>query len=171
MSTNTIACTQLPEIIESKALVIDVRTPAEFRAVHVDGASLKPLDQLDAAQFCHDHGNDEPVYILCKSGKRACAAAEKLAAAGHTAVHVVEGGTDAAIEAGIPVIRGKGAVSIERQVRIVAGALVVAGTLLGSFVHIGFLGIPAFIGSGFVFAGITDTCGMAMMLAKCPWNR
>ena len=171
MSFTTITSTELPELIRKNACVIDVRSPAEFRAVHVAGATLEPLDRLDAAAFCHEHGSENPVYILCKSGKRASMAAEKIQAAGHTKVHVIEGGTDAAVEAGITVVRGSGAISIERQVRIAAGALVFSSTLLGLFVHVGFFGLSAFIGAGLVFAGVTDTCGMGMLLAKMPWNR
>jgi hypothetical protein len=61
--------------------------------------------------------------------------------------------------------------SLERQVRIAAGSLVVLGTVLGAFVHPAFLGLPAFVGAGLIFAGVTDTCGMGMLLARMPWNR
>ena len=68
-------------------------------------------------------------------------------------------------------VRGRKAISLERQVRIAAGSLVVLGTALGAFVHPGFLALSAFVGAGLVFAGVTDTCGMGMMLARMPWNR
>ena len=166
MSYSTISAQQIPTLLESGARVIDVRTPAEFRSAHVEGAELQPLDHLDPGSF-----PDMPVYILCQSGKRASMAAHKFVESGHTHIYVVEGGTDAAIEAGLTIIRGKHTISIERQVRIAAGGLVFIGTLLGLFVHGGFFAIPAFIGAGLVFAGVTDTCGMGMMLSKCPWNR
>jgi hypothetical protein len=69
------------------------------------------------------------------------------------------------------VVRGKKTISLERQVRIVAGSMVFAGTLAGAFANPLFLIIPGFVGAGLVFAGVTDTCGMAMMLAKMPWNQ
>ncbi len=166
MSFSTISVQEIPSLLETGARVIDVRTPAEYNGAHVDGAELHPLDQLDTSAF-----SGAAVYILCQSGKRANMAAQKLAAAGHEQVYVVDGGTDAAIKGGLPIIRGKGSISIERQVRIAAGALVFTGTLLGLYVHNGFFALPAFVGAGLVFAGITDTCGMGMMLAKCPWNR
>lgn len=166
MSFSTIPVQELPQHLQSGDRVIDVRSPAEFRGAHVDGAELHPLDKLDTNALA-----GQPVYILCQSGKRATMAAEKLTAAGHEAVFVVEGGTDAAIEADLPIIRGEGSISIERQVRIAAGGLVFTGTLLGLFVQTGFFALPAFVGAGLVFAGVTDTCGMGMMLAKCPWNR
>jgi rhodanese-related sulfurtransferase len=84
---------------------------------------------------------------------------------------VVAGGTNAWAAAGLPVIRGRKSISIERQVRIVAGSLVVIGFLLGWFVHRGFFGLAGLVGAGLVFAGVTDICGMAIVLAKAPWNR
>jgi hypothetical protein len=69
------------------------------------------------------------------------------------------------------VVRGQKAISLERQVRIVAGLLVLVGAVLAIAVHPYFAGLSAFIGAGLIFAGITDTCGMAMVLAKMPWNQ
>jgi hypothetical protein len=83
----------------------------------------------------------------------------------------VEGGTLACVEAGIPVVRRRKAISLERQVRIVAGLLVFLGAILGGFVHPAFIGLSAFVGAGLVFAGITDTCGMGMILPRMPWNQ
>jgi hypothetical protein len=82
----------------------------------------------------------------------------------------VEGGTRAWVACGLPVTRGKKAVSLERQVRITAGALVLLGVGLG-FVHPAFFGIAAFVGGGLLFSGLTDTCGMGLLLAQMPWNR
>lgn len=171
MPITTAPASELTKILESENALIDVRTPAEFRAEHVKGAQLIPLDQLDAAAFCQEHGKDSPVYILCQSGGRARKAAEKLAEAGHNHPVVIDGGTLAAIQANILTKKGKESISIERQVRIAAGALVFLGTLGGCFVHPALLFIPAFVGAGLTFSGITDTCGMALMLGKCPWNR
>lgn len=171
MSFNTIAAKQLPALINDGHTVIDVRSPAEFKAAHVVGAELSPLDQLDVDAFCAENDLDFPVYILCQSGKRATLAATKLSKAGHPNLFVVEGGTDAAIQAGVDIEYGERCMSIERQVRIAAGSLVLVGVILGLGVHTGFLGISAFVGAGLIFAGMTDTCGMGLMLAKMPWNR
>ena len=81
------------------------------------------------------------------------------------------GGTQAWQEMGLPVVRGKKVLSLERQVRITAGILVLTGALLGWIIHHAFIGISAFVGAGLAFAGITDSCGMGMMLAKMPWNK
>lgn len=171
MSRNNIQATEIPALLKSGKQVIDVRSPAEFASVHVAGARLTPLDQLDSIAFCEEFGTEEPVYILCQSGKRAAMAADKLMAAGHTNCVVVEGGTQAAIQANVPVNRGKGSISLERQVRIAAGSLVFIGTALGYYINPAFFIIPAVVGAGLTFAGITDTCGMGMMLSKCTWNQ
>ena len=171
MNQKTISPSELPRLFINQSTVIDVRTSGEFNAAHVNGAQLQPLDQLDATSFCETYGTENPVYLLCQSGKRATVAAERLISAGHKDVFVVEGGTLAAIDAGLDINYGKGAISIERQVRIAAGLLVLCGTLAGVFLHSAFLIVPGFVGAGLAFAGITNTCGMAMVLGKCPWNQ
>ena len=153
--------------------LIDVRTPAEFREVHVEFARNVPLDRLDpkAVQAERNGSAEQPLYVICRSGSRGKQACEKIHAAGYTNVVNVEGGTQGWDQAGLPVVRGKKTMSLERQVRIAAGSLVVVGTALGAFVHPAFLGLAAFVGAGLVFAGVTDTCGMGMMLARMPWNQ
>jgi len=152
--------------------LIDVRTPAEFRAVHVRGTRLEPLGALDAEHVRAGRPADAqgPCYILCKSGGRARKAADQLAGQGMD-VAVVEGGIDACVAAGLPCERGQAVMSPERQVRIAAGALVFAGTLAGALVWPWFLVVPGFVGAGLVFAGVTDFCGMGLLLARMPWNR
>ena len=71
----------------------------------------------------------------------------------------------------MPVAEGKKAMSLERQVRIAAGSLIVVGAAVGCFVHPGGYGLSTFVGAGLVFAGLTDTCAMGMLIAKMPWNR
>lgn len=151
--------------------LIDVRTPVEFREVHVAGARNVPLDSLDPNRVISERGEeDTPLYVICRSGNRAKTACEKFVAAGFENVVNVEGGTQACVDAGLTVVRGKKAISLERQVRIAAGFLVLVGVGLSWF-HPAFLAISAFVGAGLMFAGITDTCGMGMMLAKMPWNQ
>lgn len=148
--------------------VIDVRTPVEFTEVHVAQARSEPLDKFNAAAV----DPERPVYLLCRSGARATKAAEQLVAAGHREPVVVEGGTLAWIAAGLPVERGTTTViSLERQVRIVAGSIVFTGVLLSNLVHPSFIWLSGFVGAGLVFAGITDWCGMGLLLARAPWNQ
>lgn len=156
---------------EGKPLeLIDVRTPVEFREAHVDFARNVPLDQLDAAALVANRALDQPLYVICRSGNRGGKACEALCSAGANAINV-EGGTLAWDAAGLPVVRGQKAISLERQVRIVAGFLALVGAILAMTVHPYFAGLSAFIGAGLLFAGLTDTCGMAMLLARMPWNQ
>jgi rhodanese-related sulfurtransferase len=152
--------------------LIDVRTPVEFREVHADLARNVPLDRLDpkAVQAGRD-GADQPLYVICRSGGRGQQACAQFLAAGYRNIFNIEGGTLAWAEAGLPVVRGKKAISLERQVRIAAGSLVLLGAVLGWLVHPVFVGLSAFVGAGLVFAGITDTCGMGLLLARMPWNQ
>jgi len=175
--TNSISVNRLAELHKetngAELDVIDVRTPAEFREVHIKIARNEPLDQLnpdDVMKHRNGHAND-PLYIICRSGNRSSQAYKKFIDAGYTNVINVEGGTLSWDAAGLPVIRGRKTMSLERQVRIAAGFLVLLGAVLGFFAHPWFIGISAFVGAGLMFAGITDTCGMAMFLARMPWNQ
>ncbi len=152
--------------------LIDVRTPAEFQQVHVEFARNVPLSDLDPAQIVRARNSsaNEPLYVICQAGGRGQQACDRFAKAGFANVINIEGGTTACETAGLPLVRGKKVMSLERQVRITAGSLVLVGVALGSLVHPYLYGLSAFIGAGLVFAGVTDTCGMGMMLAKMPWN-
>jgi rhodanese-related sulfurtransferase len=174
MSFTTISPNQLHDEIRSgkKVTLIDVRTPAEFGEVHVTCARNVPLDRISTAKHPEIPDNAaSPTYVICKSGGRSKMACDKLAAAGYANIVNVEGGTSACEQAGLPVARGKKVMSLERQVRIAAGSIVFVGTLLSAFVSPWFLIVPGFVGAGLVFAGVTDTCGMGMILARMPWNQ
>ena len=157
---NTISPIELQNILTAQpsVVVIDVRTPVEFGEIHVPQARSVPLDELKPSAL--QLAKDQPVYLLCRSGQR------------FTQPVVIEGGTLAWIEANLPVTRGTTKViSLERQVRIAAGAIVFTGALLAHFVNPNFIWLSGFVGAGLVFAGITDFCGMGLLLAKMPWNR
>lgn len=146
--------------------LIDVRTPLEYRRGHIDLARNVPLDRLQPEQF----PKSRRVYVICQSGRRGRKAVDHLTAAGVNAVNV-DGGTSAWEAAGLPVTCGATRViSLERQVRIAAGLLVVTGVLLGYLVHPGFHALSALVGGGLLFAGVSDTCGMGLLLARMPWN-
>ena len=152
------------------AWLIDVRTPAEYRALHAVGATLMPLGEFGASAAAASAPAGSTIHLLCKSGGRATQAAQKLAESGCPCV-VVTGGTEAWAAAGLPVVRGKAVMSLERQVRIAAGLLTVSGVVLGFTVHPYWFGLSGFVGAGLTIAGLTDTCMMCMMIAKMPWNR
>lgn len=153
--------------------VLDVRTDMECRTEAIDYPYIHvPLHLLDAQKFVTSYGaalGGKPLYVLCRSGGRARKAADKIAEAGLDDIIIVTGGIGACIACGTPVRKGK-TLSLERQVRIAAGALVLAGVLLGHFVYGGFFILSGFVGAGLVFAGVTDWCGMALLLARAPWN-
>ena len=152
------------------AFIVDVRTPLEHSEVHVADAVLLPLSELQPAKVT-EMAAGRPIHVLCRSGNRARKAAEQMTAAGIANVAVIEGGIEAWIAAGLPVTRGKKVMSLERQVRVAAGTLVLVGTVLGFWLHPGFYAIPAFVGCGLIFAGITDWCGMGLLIARMPWNQ
>lgn len=175
MNTKTITPQELQELHQQGTRIdlLDVRTPVEFREIHATLARNAPLDSLEphAIMKARNATAEEPLYLICRSGDRAAKASERFAAAGYENVVNVAGGTIAWEAAGQPVIRGKKSISLERQVRIAAGSLVFLGAILGFFVHLYFIWLSAFVGAGLAFAGVTDTCGMGMILAKMPWNR
>jgi rhodanese-related sulfurtransferase len=156
-----------------RAQLLDVRTPGEFAAVHVPGAKLIPLDDLDPAAFQRERGaEDIPVYVLCQSGGRARRAIDKLERAGVHGCVLVEGGTQGWLDAGLPVNLGQSNVlPLMRQVQITVGFISASGAVLALAVHPLFAVIPLVMGGGLLFAGITGFCGLALVLAKMPWNR
>jgi rhodanese-related sulfurtransferase len=176
MAIKTIAPTEFQRLLNNghPLTLLDVRTPAEFARVHIVGARSIPLDTLDpsAALGAACCKNGEPIYVVCQSGGRAARACDQFEKAGVANVYSIEGGTSAWEKMGLPVERGStNVISLERQVRIGAGTLVLLGVILAWTIHPAFIGISAFVGAGLVFAGITDYCGMAMILGKMAWNR
>jgi rhodanese-related sulfurtransferase len=152
--------------------LIDVRTPAEFEEVHCEGARLVPLDCLNPQAVLAEHRHpDEPLYVTCRSGSRARQACARFIAAGFSNVVCVEGGTLAWEQAGLPVMRGRKTLPLDRQVRIATGLLLVLAAALAFLVHLSFLSLVPLVGLGLIYAGVTDRCGMALTLARMPWNQ
>lgn len=151
--------------------LLDVRTPAEYETAHIGGSYNVPLGTLGehAAEIRADV--DAPVVLVCQSGSRSRQAEEALKKVGMPRLHVLDGGLNGWISAGKQVRRGRERISLERQVRIAAGSLAAAGGLLAVKAHPRFGLLSAFVGGGLVFAGVTDTCGMAKVLAMLPYNR
>lgn len=150
--------------------IVDVREYGEFEAEKIHRARLIPLSNFE--RQIEEIDRLQPVYLMCRSGNRAHQAAEKLVKRGFTDVHVIEGGMKAWVGAELPTVKGASKVwSLDRQVRFVAGSLVVLGAILSILIHPYFIVLSGFVGLGLVFAAVTDTCGMAMMLARMPWNK
>lgn len=150
--------------------LVDVRTPAEFGSIHIPGSYNVPLDQLTEhrAEFASVGG---PIVLVCLSGMRARQAERVLREADVPRLHVLDGGVTAWAQAGFAVVRGQRAWSIERQVRAIAGGLVLLGTLGSLLIWPPLLYLALFVGAGLLFAGLTDTCAMGLLLARLPWNR
>jgi glyoxylase-like metal-dependent hydrolase (beta-lactamase superfamily II)/rhodanese-related sulfurtransferase len=151
---------------QAPPLIVDVRLPAEYHAQHIEASLLVPLDQL--ARRRNELPRDREIVLVCRTGARARLAAAELA--GFRA-RILDGGLLAWQGAGRAVVEGTAHVSLERQVRIVAGALAGLGGVLAVAASPWFGLVPAFIGAGLVYAGITDRCGMALLLGKLPYNR
>lgn len=153
------------------ARLLDVRTPGEYESVHIRGAYNVPLDTLG------EHAREiranvaDPIVLVCQSGQRARIAEDALKTSGLSNLHVLDGGVNGWVNSGQPVVRGAKRLSLERQVRIAAGMLAALGGLLALSINPGFALLSVLVGSGLVFAGVTDTCGMAMVLSRLPYNR
>jgi len=163
--------TELKNLLQSgTGNLIDVREYAEFAGGRVKGSKLIPLGEIEKRAAEIDR--NKPTYLMCRSGKRAAEAQKKLLTLGFSDVRNVRGGFEAWKAAGFDFDKDVNAVwSLERQVRFVAGSLVVVGVVLSLLIHPYFIALSAFVGAGLVFAAVTDTCTMAMILAKMPWNK
>ena len=149
-----------------KVRLLDVRTPAEHGEVHIEGSTLMPLDRLDPAQVAG------PVVLVCRSGKRAEQAHQKLHAAGCENLVILDGGVMAWESAGLPLERTQRKVlPLMRQVQLIIGVLALTGSILALTVHKNFAILPAFLGAGLTMAGSTGWCGLAILLSKMPWNK
>ncbi len=150
--------------------LLDVREPAEHAREHIPGARLAPLSSFSPSSL--NLAGARRVIVHCASGLRSAKAAEQLHRAGITAVANFTGGLREWREAGYDVIIDRRApLPIMQQVQIVAGSFILLGIGLGALLHPAFYGLAAFVGAGLLFAGTTGWCGMAMLLARLPYNK
>ncbi|WP_060180215.1 rhodanese-like domain-containing protein [Streptomyces sp. IMTB 1903] len=150
--------------------VLDVRTPGEFRTSHIPGAFNVPLSTLREHRAELLGHLDEDVVLVCRSGGRAAQAEQALAEAGLANLRVLDGGMTAWEAAGAPVLRGEARWDLERQVRLVAGCVVLLTGIAGLFLPGAHL-IGTAVGAGLTFAALSNTCAMGMLLSKLPYNR
>lgn len=152
------------------AQIIDVRERAEFAAGRVAQAKAFPLGELEKRTA--ELNRTKPIYVICRTGRRSSEAQKKLNALGFSNVINVKGGFEAWKKEGLPFERNENAPwALERQVRLTAGLLVFVGVLASFLIHPYFIWLAGFIGLGLVFAAVTDTCTMGMILEKMPWNK
>ncbi|REJ79095.1 MAG: DUF2892 domain-containing protein [Acidobacteria bacterium] len=158
------------ELERGNGTLVDVREYAEFAGGRVSDAKLLPLGEIEARHSELDH--EKPIYVMCRTGRRSSEAQKKLKSLGFKNVINVVGGMEAWKSEELPVEKDEKAPwVIERQVRFVAGSVVLLGVILAVLVHPYLIGISAFIGAGLVFSAATDSCAMGMILMKMPWNR
>lgn len=150
--------------------LIDVRTPGEFETVHIPGSYNVPLDLLREHREELRAHLDEQVVLICRTGRRAVEAEQALAAAGLPNLRLLDGGIVAWQAAGGEVRHGAPRWDLERQVRLVAGAIVLTAVLVGVLVP-PVTWLAGLVGAGLVVASLTNTCVMGMLLAKLPYNR
>lgn len=155
---------------DRRVSLLDVRSAMEFSDVHIKDSINIPIDAL-SAKIDELSRSGQGYIVLCRTGNRSPMAADMLMQSGINDVRVMQGGMTRWQKEGLAVIKGEGGISLERQVRVIAGSLVVLGTLLSLTVHQAFIAIPIFVGCGLVFAGLTDNCLMGMLLMKLPYNK
>ena len=155
---------------DTRYKMIDVRSPLEYSEVHIKDSINIPMDMvaLKLAELSDAHG---AYIVLCRTGNRSVMAADMLLQSGIKDVKVLDGGTIRWQKERLPVEKGVGGISIERQVRIAAGTVVLTGLALGFLVHPVFFAVSAFVGCGLIYAGLTDNCMMGMLLMKLPYNQ
>lgn len=159
---------------QDAVILVDVREPLEFVGEHIADAYSVPLSRFSPSQLppVSNKTTDKTLVLYCQSGNRSGNALKQLQAAGVEGVVHLQGGLAAWKQAGLPTVRTPNApISIMRQVQIIAGSLVLIGTLLGALVAPGFLVLSGFVGAGLLFAGVSGTCMMANLLAKLPYNQ
>lgn len=166
---SAVSVTQLQNLASQPVLLVDVRSGSEFASGHIPSAVNIPMDQIEGR--LDDLDRNLPIVLICQSGKRASMTAGLLDSC-QRQVSVLEGGTKAWIQAGLPVVASvKTRWSLERQARLGAGMLALTGAVLALTVHPYWVLLCGFIGLGLTFAGLTDICGMGIILEKMPWNR
>ena len=173
-TASAITSTELRELLESAttARIVDVRTPAEFETAHIAGSYNVPLDVLDkhGAEVAEHLGQDHDVVLVCRSGQRSAQASQLLAKEGLTGGRILEKGIVDWEGQGFAVDRGAQRWDLERQVRLVAGSVVLS-SVLGSIAVPRLKWVGAAIGAGLTYAAISNTCAMATALSKLPYNR
>lgn len=161
-------------VTSGQAVIIDVREPDEYAREHIAGARLMPLSRLDTRQVATVAKPGQRVVVQCKSGKRATDACRILSAtAAGAQLTLMTGGIEAWKADKLPVVLNTrvNGMSVMRQVQLVIGVGLLAGSALAWFVHPAFLAVPAFFGAGLTFAGASGTCALAIVLGAMPWNR
>lgn len=155
---------------QERAVVIDVREPAEFRSEHILNSFSIPQSKVSVTNL---PTRDKSIVFVCRSGKRSSVVCENFVHL-HPDIDVysLHGGINAWKDAGYDVVNfGRRVIPLDRQIQLVAGTLVFLGVVIGFFVTPAFYLLSGFVGCGLMFAGLTGWCGMGKILAMMPWNK
>lgn len=172
MPIKTVDAATLKRWMESgEAVVVDVREPAEHAAEKIPGATLTPLGMVSKSSLPVCEG--KKLVIHCRSGKRSTSACEKLLAEDpNLEIYNLEGGISAWGAMGHQIAQsGKFFLPLDRQVQLTIGLMLIAGSILGYLFSPAWFFLTGFIGAGLAIAGLTGFCGLAMLIAKMPWNQ
>lgn len=180
-TTSSLTGRQLPDTVDASTVlawmadpetvtVIDVRSPAEFETLHITGSYNMPLDLLGEHAPQLAARLDHKVVLVCQSGVRARQARQRLAAAGMDNLHILDTGLPGFAASGGPVVRGRARWALDRQVRLVAGSLVLAGVLASRKAPKVSILVGG-LGAGLTISALTDTCTMGRILSALPYNR
>jgi len=155
---------------DQRVKLLDVRSALEFAEAHIKDSINIPIDMI-SARIKDLNSSGQGYIVLCRTGNRSPMAADMLIQSGIHGVKVMQGGMTRWQKEGLPVIKGEGGMSLERQVRLIAGGLALLGILLSLLIHWAFIFISVFVSCGLIFAGLTDNCLMGMLLMKLPYNK
>ncbi|MFN4150095.1 MAG: rhodanese-like domain-containing protein [Candidatus Sericytochromatia bacterium] len=155
---------------EGNFIAIDVRTKGEFRGTNISNVKNIPLDEIK--KHSQELKKYDKVYISCHNGSRTEEACKKLSKEGVSTIPV-DGGIVAWRKAGYPVNSSsdREMISIQRQVQITVGSLIILGFVLSNAINPSFIYISVAMGVGLLFTGISGSCMMASVLGKMPWNK
>lgn len=157
--------------LSNKAVIVDVREPAEIASIRVKEMIAAPLSQSSLIK--HPIDEDKAIIVLCRSGNRSRQACKLIQQQfPNHQVYNLEGGIQAWEASGFPLIKGKHYhLALDRQVQLTIGSMVLLASILGFFITPWFFLLSGFFGGGLIFAGLSGTCGLALLLAKMPWNQ
>ncbi len=171
MNAAPISPAELQALLTQGCTLVDVREGVEHAEGHLAGAISIPLGEIQ--QRVGEIDRSQPVVVMCRGGMRGAKAAAELEVLGLAGSRNLEGGLLAWQAAGLPVTGAKrrGSLPLMQQVQVVIGCGVLVGVILSRLVHLNFIWLSGFFGAGLIFAGSTGWCGLAMLMAKMPWNR
>lgn len=172
MALNTVDTATLKHWLDrGEAVLIDVREPAEHASESIQGATLLPLGSVSKAALPPSAG--KKLVIHCRKGGRGGSACEKLLAEDpNLEIYNLEGGIEAWNAAGLAVkTSGKAFLPLDRQVQLTIGIILITGSVLGALFSPAWFLLTGLVGVGLTVAGLTGFCGLALLMAKMPWNQ